>query len=1242
MQWITSTDLKQWADQIGARIAFPVLVRDLIVASAADVTDLRFPGGESGQIRGFDGVLEAAGAPPYVPAGRSIWEFGVNADPRSKFIDDYDKRVRELEPAERKDMTFVFATPRRWDKATEKLPDFLKTYRESKDFADVQYVDGAQLEQWLEQHAAVGAKHARQVLGRIPQTGARSTEEFWAEYSRRFKPPLTEQVVLSGRAAQADAIVTHLLGKAGSMVYVGDGPEEVNAVAVAAIRLADAKQREFLEARTLVVDTIEAGRVLAINERYGYIVSPPAQPVAGMLAGYGPVVGSMGFKAGGSRFSRLERPSTRDMAEALKTMGYSDEEASAVATRSGRSLTILERQIPSTTFEPPAWTGQARDVLPALLAGGWDAGRDGDRAVLADLAGTDYVTYEARIRSLLSIADAPFDREGGIWKLRAPVDAFVNMGSLLGPEHLDLLKRAAVKVFGDLRPPQIGEERLNVSDATHSTWLRNGLSGTLLMLATLHDEADLDLGTDLPSFVDDVVAALPGLSDDIGVILALERQLPYLMEAAPDPLLSALERQLGGDDENIRAVLEERPAFGAPRNATSNLLWALEMLAWDPRRLLRASLALARLAALNTDGRSGNRAINSLRDIFVAWDPGTNAPLDQRLATLDAIVEVQPAVGWNLLVQLLPKIHDAKGPTQRPRFRDAGASARETLTHALVAETYDAVADRVLELVLEDGKRWVQIVEAFPFLSPTCRVQFLDLLSGSLESIKSETRNELRRKLTMLADRHSRFPEAEWSLPAFDVEGLRRVAAALEAKDPLHRARALFDEWLPRMAADPATARADLESSRRAAVARLVEVGGANAVLDLSRSVRLPGLVAAAAAAVVPDGMLGDLIADADDDGRPTSFAITLAGEIRAARGEGIDDELLAIATAREWTGERVGILLSEWPEAPTTWDLVEDQGEDAVKAFWSRRRPRGFDGATDDLVRLVGLYLTAGRPSAALDATYGRQDDLAWPLLRSILVAEAEVATETSMRSEMDAYLLEELFKSLRARPNVPKIELARLEYDFFPLLEHHHRDLALFELMASDPVFFVDMLTHVYVADGADADATEPTAEESARATASHRILMAFEAVPGERDGVVDGALLDGWIEGVIREAAVVRRTNVVLSYVGRVLAHSAELDGVWPQPAVTAAVERLASDEVEQGIMIERFNMRGVYTKAIFEGGVQERDLAKQAREWAGAQPGRNLRTRAMLETIADRWEGDAKRADETAAVDKLRFD
>ena len=84
MKWITALDLQKWADTLQARAILPELVGDLIRASASELQSFRFLSGDKSQVRGFDGRLSAIGAPPFVPDGDSIWEFGVAPKPHKK------------------------------------------------------------------------------------------------------------------------------------------------------------------------------------------------------------------------------------------------------------------------------------------------------------------------------------------------------------------------------------------------------------------------------------------------------------------------------------------------------------------------------------------------------------------------------------------------------------------------------------------------------------------------------------------------------------------------------------------------------------------------------------------------------------------------------------------------------------------------------------------------------------------------------------------------------------------------------------------------------------------------------------------------------------------------------------------------------------------------------------------------------------------------------------------------------
>ena len=141
-------------------------------------------------------------------------------------------------------------------------------------------------------------------------------------------------------------------------------------------------------------------------------------------------------------------------------------------------MTILAR-ISGIPGAAPEWLPQGRILIPALLAGGWDAGSSSDRDILAQLAGGKlYTKLEAALQPLVRLQDPPIDREDTVWKMRAPVDAFVHLGHLIGEDDLNRLSAAATAVFSRLEEPPDPNQpfQLNRRAAdSHTSWLRDGV-----------------------------------------------------------------------------------------------------------------------------------------------------------------------------------------------------------------------------------------------------------------------------------------------------------------------------------------------------------------------------------------------------------------------------------------------------------------------------------------------------------------------------------------------------------------------------------------------------------------------------------------------------------------------------------------------------------------------------------------------------------------------------------------------
>jgi len=109
-----ASDLAAWADRRTAQGDLPLLVRRLIRATVTDLDELQVRTGEGVQLPGWDGIVRAGGATPYVPKGESRWEMSAGKKTGAKAEADWEKRTKGCGPHDAEHATFVFVTLRRW------------------------------------------------------------------------------------------------------------------------------------------------------------------------------------------------------------------------------------------------------------------------------------------------------------------------------------------------------------------------------------------------------------------------------------------------------------------------------------------------------------------------------------------------------------------------------------------------------------------------------------------------------------------------------------------------------------------------------------------------------------------------------------------------------------------------------------------------------------------------------------------------------------------------------------------------------------------------------------------------------------------------------------------------------------------------------------------------------------------------------------------------------------------------
>jgi hypothetical protein len=172
---LRANHLVQWADKRSSQGELPALVRRLILASVerSAIQRIDFPAEDSVNRPGVDGMLQVIEGGTFVPPGQSVWEMGVDQDPKKKANGDYTKRTTGPGQVVPSQTVFVFVTPRRWQQKNEWAAE--KTCENC--WLAVRVYDADDLEQWLETCPAVAAWACR-LIRTLPE-GLCDLQEVW-------------------------------------------------------------------------------------------------------------------------------------------------------------------------------------------------------------------------------------------------------------------------------------------------------------------------------------------------------------------------------------------------------------------------------------------------------------------------------------------------------------------------------------------------------------------------------------------------------------------------------------------------------------------------------------------------------------------------------------------------------------------------------------------------------------------------------------------------------------------------------------------------------------------------------------------------------------------------------------------------------------------------------------------------------------------------------------------------------
>ena len=1254
MLWVDSTDLKSWATRRDCQGHLPYLVRQIINATISDISQIYFPAGDNVSSPGFDGILESSEGTKYIPEGVSVWEMSCEQNINTKANRDYEKRKKDTLGLNPSETTFVFVTPRPWTNSKS----WCDEKKKEGFWKDVKAYNAGTLEEWIEHAPTVGMELA-QYLNKVSSKGVMALGEWWDEWSSSTVPKLTSKLVLAGRDKQVESVQTFLKSSSLTITLQATTIKESIAFLAAIINTLPEEERKFYLSRSIVVSDSEAFQHISTTYKNNLLLIPEFEEIEGLsLAAqkghsvYIPVGPDNSVTSPEVVLPRLGKDA---FISAVEEMGLSNEDAQKYSQNTGRSLTVLRRQLTSANNQPEwAKANSVRDIIPALLVSRWNESYEGDKEIMGQIARDSYDSFSMKLHPWLYQQDSPVLKIGDLWRLVSAMDAFFALAKFITFIDLQNLKDITLKVLKsldpalDLKPEQRWMAAVYGKIPLYSRDLRKGIIQTLILIAYFGSDAKIQLSTPPQTWVDNVIREL--LQDaNCNLWNSLSDVLPLIAEASPMSFMSAVESSLSQDKKPIMCLFEEIQGITGPSSNHSSLLWALESLAWSPKWLPYVTPILGKLAEYdpNSESRMINRPKNSLREIFLLWHPQTYASLEKRLKVLDVLIERFPEVGWNLLIDLMPKNHDIGNPTSKTIWREFS----EIKTQDNMSEHYTSVKEvinRLLTHVGYDGQHWVKILENFPELPVDERNRIIEKLSSDADKI-SVNRYELWSKLRELISRHSSYPDSDWALPKEELHDLEEIYLSLEPDDTIDKYCWLFDGWPNLLEGVKIEDRNDNDE-------HFIKLR-IDALNDIRDEHDFEGLIKLAERIKDPQ-YLGRALAEDDIDSTQEEKLYSLLENENESKmifvkeyifRKAFNDEewiknLVEKVKTENWSDLKVINCFTAFPSRMFVWNLLTTFDENIQEAYWKKCGFGGITRESEDKIYYVKQMVQVKRyyTSLRIAALYAKE--MPTELIAEILKKTATEKSEDDYR--IKPWDIEKLFEELY-KSEYPKSEIAKLELLYIPILASvgsRRSPKMLHSELANDPSFFAEIIRYIYKRkDGKQDEGEENLTQKQLeqRGNLSWRLIKSWKTIPAsENNGQIDYEKLKSWVDEARELCAKSDRIEVCDIQIGELLAYAEPEENVWPPEAVCKIIENIESDDLHNGFEVGIKNKRGVTRRALDEGGKQEIALANKFRGYAENLNINFPKTASILNNIAADYENQAKREDEE--VEKRELD
>lgn len=1276
---ISSDDIAEYFSRkkIG-RDEFPQLVRMLVRAQNSSLSKCDFHAGDNAERKGWDGETEADSATANVPKGYAIWELGTNSNPRNKAESDYNKSLTKqttLSDEVRTQTTYIFVTPHNWEKAK----DWAKSKAALGDYANVIAFDASSIEQWIELHPTVQVWFAEKTGAST--RGVTTLETFWRQWAGTAKPNVSPLIFKHAIESSSEELKNWLEGTNKGVFSIQAGTRKEVGAFLGAAWILDQELKDLLIHCVIVDDKTDLSKLAASSDKLipialdGFVAKECVR-----FFGDRPIIVSRDVSAtsvDGSDIN-IDLPDHDAFILGLKDMGFGASEIELLEAQTNHSPTILRRVLAKLPEEKlPPWARKIENhllLLPVFLAGCWQKRKEDDVAFVEALSKAcginDYHKVENELSRLANIEEPPVWIESDFRGVASKLESLLVLGPYITEEILDEFLELAELLLSEYDPAlELEKDKRWAAEIYKKTRkssgvLRLSITQTLILLA-VHGSAHISSITSvrIQGKIDKLISNL--LKDGSARNwLSQNGLLRHYAEASPDSFLLAVKRELASTssvfDEMFMPV--ESSSFGASPDRT-DVLWALELLAWSKAQVVDACYALAELCRYPCDDNWANKPFASLNDILLYWRPHTCLDVSERKKLLNALYKKYPKVGWSLAANTFTRMGSTSG-TNKPKFRNWASGINEAITYGEIWDYSDACRNILLEhtpYTINQIYELVRIIDGFPkkdeekilhlfsiWKNTATKEEFVDV--RELIRTSTRTKRSVQRRKKKQKPEES-FISGSALLEVFQPRNIVEKHAWLFLKSYVEES---LDEIEEGSDIDFKARDNRINMLRLAAMSEIWKhrgKKGVNEILNLSKDGFIVGTYLASIDILDSDlvDFIFDHFANFSLDKRRNEAAL-IEGILRK-KAETARELFYGTKSIFERFGEQfdASTFCTLMCFSNETFQLVNELEKEVQLQYWKKVFPNYHRDSGIELNEFVHQLLEVERPLAALFSAKFDSKRLETSTLIKLLDSIATCDPKLEQNYQLDNYRVCKLIEELRQRADVSQDALSRTEFTYAPILVgigSHGSIPTLIKVLLSDPMQYFQLIALCYFRKDRKNDFAElglPEEEPRLRnltETASH-IIDNLDELPGYDQRTISNKIEEGikWISSVIDLAIKYDRSVVAKLRIGNILANcKVGQDGIWPCEHARGLLEHFQDEDIGRGFNSEKRNKRGVTMRPRPENGNQERAIAQTFFEDANNLSIEYPFTATVLRNIGKSYESEAEMHDREGRLER----